>query len=283
MPTLLCLAAALLGVMPSTYPRSDLVIEPEALLKPAEGAILLDTRAEAAYRAGHIPGAMSVRPAQWAREFQLSLDSQRWSRLLGAMGLSPDRPVIVYGSNWTETARVWWILRYWGFEKARIMNGPYSLWVAAGGQPSTDLPRPVARPLQLQPTKRLLEKKQVLECLQGASVQILDVRSRGEYLGEAGAGKKLGCIPGAKHLEWSEFIDPKTQKLKPAEEIQSLLDRCGIDLKKPTMTYCHVGARSCVGAWVLEVMGGESVRNYLRGWSEWGEADDTPVAKPSEP
>jgi thiosulfate/3-mercaptopyruvate sulfurtransferase len=30
-------------------------------------------------------------------------------------------------------------------------------------------------------------------------------------------------------------------------------------------------------AFTLELMGGRQVQNYYRSWSEWGNADDTPV------
>ena len=30
-------------------------------------------------------------------------------------------------------------------------------------------------------------------------------------------------------------------------------------------------------AFAMELMGAEGVRNYYRSWSEWGNADDTPV------
>jgi 3-mercaptopyruvate sulfurtransferase SseA len=33
-------------------------------------------------------------------------------------------------------------------------------------------------------------------------------------------------------------------------------------------------------AFALELMGVKSVRNYYRSWSEWGNAEDTPIEKP---
>ena len=33
-------------------------------------------------------------------------------------------------------------------------------------------------------------------------------------------------------------------------------------------------------AFALELIGAKDVRNYYRSWSEWGNADDTPVVKP---
>lgn len=33
-------------------------------------------------------------------------------------------------------------------------------------------------------------------------------------------------------------------------------------------------------AFGLELMGAKDVSNYYKSWSEWGNAEDTPVAKP---
>lgn len=280
MTTVLLWLTVMFGSPPTAYPRADLLVDPQALLPAPPEAVLLDSRPAGAYQSGHMPGALSVSASAWSRKFLESRDPQVWSRLLGELGLSPEREVIVYGSNWTESARIWWILRYWGFEKARILNGTYAAWVAAGGQPVTNAPKPTPSAPQLRPTDRLAEKNDLRGRLDKPSVQILDVRTEREYRGETGGTAKTGCIPGARHLDWAEFIDPKTQKIKPPEVIAERLRQVGIDQTKPTVTYCHVGARSSVAAFVLELMGCESVQNYLRGWSEWGEAEDTPVAKP---
>src|SRR5207248_2451846 len=107
-------------------------------------------------------------------------------------------------------------------------------------------------------------------------------RSDDEFLGAASGAKRQGCIPGAVHLEWSDLIDARTQKLKPAAEISKLLQQAGIDPQKPVVTYCQSGGRASVAAFVVELMGGEKVKNYYRSWAEWGNADDTPVAKPGK-
>lgn len=282
MTTLVLLLTTLSGITPSAYPRAELLVEPETLVTSPRDAILLDSRPVGTYQAGHMPGALSVSASAWSRKFLESRDPETWGRLLGDLGLSPDREVIVYGSNWTESARIWWILRYWGFDKVRIMNGTYSAWIAAGGRPVTNAPEPRPTAPRLQATDRMAEKHDLRNWLAQQAVQILDVRTAREFRGETGGTAKTGCIPGARHLDWAEFIDAKTQKLQPSNILAERLRQVGIDPTKPTVTYCHVGARSSVGAFVLELMGCESVRNYLRGWAEWGEADDTPVTKPSK-
>src|SRR5262249_32147583 len=108
----------------------------------------------------------------------------------------------------------------------------------------------------------------------------IDARSEGEYCGETKNAKRGGAIPGAVHLEWSDLIDKKTQKFKSPEELTKLFKDAGIDLKRPTVTYCQSGGRAAVMAFGLELMGARNVRNYYRSWSEWGNDENTPIVKP---
>jgi thiosulfate/3-mercaptopyruvate sulfurtransferase len=58
-----------------------------------------------------------------------------------------------------------------------------------------------------------------------------DARSRDEFEGNAagfGSGSRLGHIPGAIHLEWTELLDPASRTLKPGPELRKLLVGGGI-------------------------------------------------------
>ena len=48
------------------------------------------------------------------------------------------------------------------------------------------------------------------------------------------------------------------------------------------ITHCQGGGRASVSAFVLERLG-FSTRNYYRGWSDWGNADDTPIEEKAAP
>ena len=90
----------------------------------------------------------------------------------------------------------------------------------------------------------------------------------------------MGAIPGAKHLEWDDLIDSETQRFKLADELSRLFREAGIDPTKPVTTHCQSGGRASVMAFALELMGDDQVRNYYRGWSQWGNESDTPIETP---
>ena len=165
------------------------------------------------------------------------------------------------------------------------MNGGWTGWKAAKLPTTAEVPaEPKPAEFHAQPrAKMFATKSQVLELLAAKSSQILDARSTGEFCGESAFGnQRAGAMPGAKHLEWSDLIDKKTQRFKPAEELRRLFADAHIDLNEPTTTHCQSGGRSSVMAFGLELMGAKEVRNYYNGWSEWGNAADTPIVMPQK-
>ncbi len=285
-----CLLAALLpaagaAATPVRYPQARLLIEVAELARPEVAAkvCILDVRPKAKYRAGHIPGAVAVDTAAWNRAFTAGQDRPAWEKRLGALGIDAHSPVVVYGDDLRDTARIWWILRYWDFRDARILNGGWQAWQAAHEKVAKGVPEKARSPKKITLTarpERLAVKEQLLEAIKEKRIQVVDARSQGEYCGEAKTAKRNGSIPGARHLEWSDLVDRKTQRFKDPAKLAELFKKAGIDRDRPAVTYCQSGGRAAVMAFGLELMGVRDVRNYYRSWAEWGNDADTPVAKP---
>jgi thiosulfate/3-mercaptopyruvate sulfurtransferase len=265
------------------YPKAHLLIEPAALIGAKAGSVaILDARGKHQYDEGHVPGAVWVDAVTWERAFNAQPDPQSWGRRLGEVGVDPGRPVVVYGSeDLRAAARVWWILRYWGVRDARLVNGGWPAWRAAGGPASREPVRPARRAVVVTPRgDRLATKGKLLAALKdNRAPQLVDARSEAEYCGLMKTAERNGAIPGSVHLEWTECLDRKSGRFKPAGELHRLLRERGIDVDRPAVCYCQSGGRSSVVAFTLELMGGNQVKNYYRSWAEWGNAADTPVEK----
>ena len=83
---------------------------------------------------------------------------------------------------------------------------------------------------------------------QGATLQIVDVRSPGEW--------KKGHVPGARHI----FL-PELRK------------RIGeLDSKKPTAVYCGSGYRASIAASILKEAGFDNLWNVPGSWEAWKKA-----------
>ena len=269
------------------YPRAELLIEPAELAKlNGVGVIILDARAATKYKAGHIPDARWVDHGQWAKAFGHGTDAKGWGARIGGLGINADSHVVVTDDNSTkDSARIWWILRYWGVDNVRLLNGGWTGWESGKYATTTDEPTP--KEIAFAPkvrADRLTTKDQLLESLRTkGSLQIVDARSEKEFCGdEKMNNKRAGAIPGAKQLEWSDLLDKPTQRFKTATQLKALFADAGIALDQPSAAHCQSGGRASVMVFAMELMGAKSVGNYYQSWTEWGNADDTPIV-PGKP
>jgi thiosulfate/3-mercaptopyruvate sulfurtransferase len=273
---------------PAGYPRADMLVEAADLDKDLAGLKamhILDARPKAKYAEGHIPGAVWVDAADWAKAFAERQDEDPWAVRVAYVGLTANARVLIYDDNQArDAARIWFILHYLGLNDVRLLNGGMAAWKANKGKVTAEDPG-VAVPqlveLKIQ-AARLTTKDELLKLLKDKPPQIIDARSTGEYCGTQETAKRNGAIPGAKHLEWSDTIDKKTGRFKSADELTKLFKDAGIDPSKPAITYCQSGGRAAVLAFTLELMGAKDVSNYYRSWAEWGNDPDTLIEKPKK-
>jgi thiosulfate/3-mercaptopyruvate sulfurtransferase len=266
------------------YAAPGLLIDSPELAKlvMANKVRLLDARTKAKYDAGHVPGALWVDSTAWSKAFGNQPDKDDWTKRLGGLGLEVDSPVVVYGEDPREPARVWWVLRYWGFTDVRLLNGGWPAWASQNSAMSKEAPavKPTTPKLSAQ-TDRLATKEHVLDIVKKKDRQIVDARSAKEYCGEEARAKRGGAIPGAKNLDWTDLID-KDGRFKRADELRALFKEHEISLKEPAVTYCQSGGRASVMAFALELMGAKDVRNYYQSWNEWGNDPDVPIMAPKK-
>lgn len=264
-----------------SYPNSSVIIEADALLKiDAKTTIILDAREKDVYKDGHIPGAIHFASAEWSKA--IPGKPEEHAKRLGAMGVRANTPVVIYaGPDVRDSARSWWMLKYAGMENVRLLNGGIAAWESAGGKLEKGIvePRAVDFGKPAIVTGRLAQKDDVLAMVKGKA-QIVDARSTEEFCGETNTAKRNGHIPGAKPLEWTQFVG-KDKKFKSVAELKKILHEADIDLDAPTATYCQGGGRAAVVAFGLELMGAKNVRNYYKSWGEWGNLEDVPVEKSS--
>jgi len=270
-----------------SYPRADLLVEPAELAKPdvAKQFVILDVRKEEEYLREHLPRALRVDHDAWKAAFGDGADADSWSARIGELGISDSSKVVLYDDNATkDAARIWWILKYWGVEDARLLNGGWKTWKAKGYATTDEVVGASSAEFKAVPrTGRLTTKTQLLSLLKRDGIQIVDTRSGDEFCGiEKRDNKRGGAIPGAKHLEWKDVIDQETHRFKSSGELRRKFKNAGIDLDQPAATHCQSGGRASVMAFAMELMGANDIRNYYRGWSEWGNAADTPVAAPKK-
>jgi thiosulfate/3-mercaptopyruvate sulfurtransferase len=246
----------------------------------------------AAYDTGHIPGAVG-----WNWKSDLETDVQRniadqagIERLLSEAGVEPDTTVIVYGdnNNWFA-AYALWVLKYYGMENAKLMNGGRKKWVEEGRALTTDKVSHNRTNFKLKnPIDAIRAARDfVLQKLGKSNVALVDVRSPREYSGELLAPENLpqegsqrgGHIPGAKNIVWSQAVN-EDGTFKSPEELKELYESQGVTPDKEVIAYCRIGERSAHTWFVLtHLLGYPDVRNYDGSWTEWGSLIGVPIEK----
>ncbi len=243
---------------------------------------VIDARPRAEYDKSHIPGAVWVdfkaATALGARPNSLT-DARSWSAWVTPFGIDEQTEVVVYdGEKQLEAARIWWLLKYVGVENVSLLDGNFGYWQSQGGPVSSDMVKvePRVFPVKFR-TDRGATRDEVLAVLESRAAKIIDARTEGEHTGTVARAKRGGRIPTACHLEWTEFVGPDGRFLDEAAQ-RAKIAKAGIKPGESVITHCQTGGRSSVNAFVFERLGFPT-RNYYQGWSDWGNAESTPVAK----
>ena len=250
----------------------------------------VDTKA---YAAGHIPGAVGW---NWQHDTQDTLrrdivDQQTFEALLGRSGIDNSTTVILYGdnNNWFATY-AFWLLKYYGHEDVRLIDGGRKKWVTEGRPLTTEVPQPEPATYEVQSVDEELRalRDYVLDSVRRGDRPLVDVRSPLEFSGELLAPENLpqegsqrgGHIPGAANITWSKAVQDDGT-FKPAGELQTLYEGQGVTSDKEVIAYCRIGERSSHTWFVLKyLLGYPRVRNYDGSWTEWGSSIGVPIEKP---
>jgi 3-mercaptopyruvate sulfurtransferase SseA len=99
--------------------------------------------------------------------------------------------------------------------------------------------------------------------LADGELQLLDVRSAGEYDGSTGypCDRVQGHIAGAVNIDVEELAEA-------GPGVRALLAEHGLDPGARIVCYCHSGARSAYATSVLAAAG-IAAENYEGSWHEW--------------
>lgn len=191
----------------------------EAVRRREQGALLLDVRDAQAFAAGHLKGAVNVGLSGRFAEYAAAVHA-------------PGQPVILVGSP----AEV---------REARMRLARVGIDTVAGAV--TELAELATHPELTQTQSRLTATQAAQRIATMPELQVVDVRSPGEFAG--------GALPGAVNL--------------PLPRLRSLIHT--LDASRPVLVNCAGGYRSIAAASLLRACGFHDVSDLLGGWNAWQE------------
>ncbi|WP_435130168.1 sulfurtransferase [Actinacidiphila sp. bgisy144] len=240
------------------------------------------------YAAGHIPGARYVdldaalAAAPGPRGRHPLPDVEVLGAAMRAAGVGADTDVVLYDDwNGWGPARAWWLLRWAGHERVRVLDGGLAAWKAAGLPLSTEEPPPgdgdfVPRPGALP----------VLDAAGAAELArrglLLDARAGERYRGESEPIDPVaGHIPGAVSAPTTQNVT-EDGRFRTAAELAARFRALGATPGAEVGVYCGSGVSAAHEILALAVAGVPAAL-YVGSWSEWGADPSRPVATGDQP
>ena len=242
----------------------------------------LDVRDQAAFDAGHAPGAVRVPLDEWDAAIKNAdtgfAQTAYWDKALGALGVDSTMTAVAYdGGAMTNAARVWFILQYYGL-KAAILNGGWPALASA-----TRLPAAAAaasggfRAVPGAGAVGLVDRHTLRDQLDGRA-HVFDTRTRAEFTGEDARNRaRSGHLPGARHLSHADLLDNGV--VRPAPVLRAMLERAGFGPGDHIVTHCEGGGRAALGAAAAARAGFDDVRVYYLSFGDWVRDESCPVVR----
>lgn len=271
------------GIIVSSQEATELLRDPRVKA--------VDARSPEEYRAGHVPGALSLHVDRlWHVERgipEVLAPVERLERFIGSLGITPADTLLLYGEViGVRTAQLYWALDVLGHPTLRILHGGISAWRRGGHPVSTAVPprQDGARRYKARPDwTKVADAAYVLANLKNPQVILLDCRSRQEWAGESASQdvKRAGRIPGARYVDWESTLKVMCalDLRKCLGEMAGLYQSIGASKDKEIITYARTARRAAYTYMVLKLLGYPRVRVYDQSMVEWGNRPELPMER----
>ena len=256
------------------------VLDCSVTVQPGEDGSLQILSGRADYEGGHIPSAGfadlmdDLSDADSPHMFAVGTPEQ-FCAAMGALGVGDDSTIVLYdgnGSVWA--ARVWWMLRWVGFDRAALLDGGLKAWTDEDRPLSTE---PASRPARLlTPAPRpelIADRDEVFAAIDNGAVSIIDTLPEASFRGEMAMYDRPGHITGALNIPALSLLDESGHYL-PHDELAAMFDG---DRSARAITYCGGGIAASSNAFIMTRLGFTDVAVYTASLQEWAADPANPM------
>jgi thiosulfate/3-mercaptopyruvate sulfurtransferase len=229
---------------------------------------------------GHIPGSVFADFVGDLMDRDNPLPSmmppaEQFAAAMSRYGVGDGARVVLYDGSresWPMmwSARVWWMLKVFGFDDAAILNGGWHKWTLEGRPVSTE---PSAYPPAVFTARYrpelIAEKQEVLASIGADGRSIVNTLPRDVHAGASSTFERAGHIAGSVNVPIVELVDPVTHAFLPPDELRRRFAEVGALDSERVITYCRAGIAASSGAFVLALLGAPDVAIYDGSLAEW--------------
>lgn len=236
------------------------------------------------YRARHIPGAfhidlrndMSRDVTEHGGRDPLPESMEAFKNKLEEYGVSTDTEIVVYDEDIVPASRFWWMCKYIGLYKVRLLDGGINAWLENGFEISTELPPlPQRGNIQMKlDLERIADIGDIRRAISDEDVLIIDSRSNIRYTGkEEPIDKKAGHIPTAQNYFYEGVLEQDGKYKRPGYLKEHFK---GVEKYKEIICQCGSGVSAPVNVIALDEIGIKA-KLYVGSWSDYISYEDSLV------
>ena len=245
-----------------------------------------DTWGRAQYDAGHVPGAIFVHvdtdlsaPRTGKNGRHPLPTPEQAARNFGRLGIGQGKEVVAYDQGGgAYAARLWWMLRWLGFDAVAVLDGGFAKWSAEGRVVSTDPAEPAPATFRIGRVTPTVNATGVMASIPRRQLLIVDARAPERFRGETEPLDPVaGHIPGARNRPHAQNLNADGTFKEAAflrAEFGTLLD--GVSHEQVVHS-CGSGVSACHNILAMEIAGLAGTRLYPGSWSEWCADPGRPV------
>ncbi len=260
----------------------DLVLlDCTVLVEPDENGGLRTVSGRANYEAGHIPSAGFADLMGDLSDLDNPLTfamptPEQFSATMGALGVGDDSRVVLYAANNPDwAARVWWMLRWAGFDQVALLDGGLQAWLADGRPLSTVPANRPAKQFTVAPRPEMIaDHDQVFAAIDNSNVSLVDTLPDAHYRGEFSMYARPGHILGATNMPSSDLLD-EVGHYRSYDELDMMHDG---DRNSRVITYCGGGIAASSVAFTMHRLGFTDVAVYMGSLQEWAADPANPMS-----
>ena len=261
------------------------VLDCTVFLRPVEGGGVRPESGRAQWEQSHIPGAgFADLPGELSdRSTNLPVmmpPAEQFAEVMGRYGVGNDSRVVLYdaGSN-TWAARLWWMFRAFGFDRAAILNGGWKKWTAEKRPTASGVGSPRKRAVFTPRTQGGLIAgwREVQESLAKPDVRLVNALSAEEHTGNITRVARPGHIPGSVNVPAGALMDPANNVYLDSGRMRTVFERAGVSGNRRVIAYCGGGIAACTDAFALTLIGADDVAVYDGSLVEWSARPELPM------
>ncbi len=194
-------------------------------------------------------------------------------------GVADGKRVVLYTRGSPQWAtRVWWLLRYVGFDNASVLDGGYEKWSREGRPCDALATHFEPGVLSVSPRPRLfVTKDEMLSAINDSTVCSINALGPELHTGEVARYGRPGHIPGSANVPAASLLDENTNTVLPPDAVAQVFAAAGAHREKRTLLYCGGGIAATFDAFLLHQLGFGDLAVYDASMSEWARDDALPM------